>query len=309
MRRAGLRLTNQGRQRVRWPLAFAMAVAVLVACSSGPGGLSARTSAPPGAGPTGPSSVPPATPGQAGSWSTYHRSNDRTGAATDVPRPTGLASAWTVRLDGPVYGQPVVVGSTVIAATERDSVYGIDLASGGIRWSRHLGTPVQRSDLPCGNIDPLGITGSPAYDAPTGSVFVVTETTGAKHDLVSLDVRTGVVRFVRNLDVTSRDRSAEQQRGALAVANGRVYVPFGGLYGDCGDYIGYVAAVGTNGRGPIAGLRGPDIATGRNLGALRPRRWRRTARFTSRSGTAPAPAGRTTAATPCSGCRPICRAG
>jgi outer membrane protein assembly factor BamB len=241
---------------------------VLAACSSGSGrDISVRTSAPPGAGPTGPSPVPPAAPGQAGSWSTYHRSNDRAGVATDVPRPTGLASAWTARLDGQVYGQPIVVGPTVIAATERDTVYGLDLASGRIRWSRHLGTPVELSDLPCGNIDPLGITGSAAYDAPTGSVFVVTETTGAKHDLVSLDVRTGAVRFVRNLDVTSRDPSAEQQRGALAVANGRVYVTFGGLAGDCGNYIGYVAAVAVNGSGPIARY---EVPTSRRAGIWAP---------------------------------------
>jgi outer membrane protein assembly factor BamB len=178
--------------------------------------------------------------------------------APDVPRPGGLAAAWTLRLDGRVYGQPIVVGPTVIAATELDSVYGLDLATGRIRWSRHLGTPVRLSELPCGNIDPLGITSSPAYDAATGAVFVVTETTGAEHDLVSLDVRTGVVRFVRNLDVTSRDRSAEQQRGALAVANGRVYVAFGGLYGDCGNYIGYITAVATDGTGPIARYEVPS---------------------------------------------------
>jgi outer membrane protein assembly factor BamB len=32
----------------------------------------------------------------------------------------------------------------------------------------------------------------------------------------------------------------EQQRGALTLSAGRVYVPFGGLFGDCGAYHGYL---------------------------------------------------------------------
>src|SRR5690242_21541856 len=42
-------------------------------------------------------------------------------------------------------------------------------------------TPQPLSGLPCGNIDPLGITGTPAYDATTGSVFVVAETRSEEH--------------------------------------------------------------------------------------------------------------------------------
>jgi hypothetical protein len=39
-----------------------------------------------------------------------------------------------------------------------------------------------------------------------------------------------------------------QERSALSVANGRVYVPFGGLTGDCGDYRGRVVSVKTRGK-------------------------------------------------------------
>jgi outer membrane protein assembly factor BamB len=148
-----------------------------------------------------------------------------------------------------VYGQPLVVNGEVIAATEQDSVYAFDLATGSLRWRVHLAGPVSRSSLPCGDIDPLGITGTPAYDAAAGSVFVVTESSGGVHDLVALDATTGRTRFQRNVDVGGHDPNAQQQRGALAVADGRVYIPFGGLFGDCGDYVGYVAAVATNGSG------------------------------------------------------------
>src|SRR5207302_4794927 len=45
----------------------------------------------------------------------------------------------------------------------------------------------------------------------------------------------------------SFDWTIEQQRGALALHGGYVYVPFGGRFGDCGSYHGYVAGVPTNG--------------------------------------------------------------
>jgi outer membrane protein assembly factor BamB len=183
-------------------------------------------------------------------WGTYHRTNNRAGVAAGVPAPRRLTSAWSRRLDGAVYGQPLVVGSLVLVATENDTVYGLARTTGAVRWRRHLGTPVRLRTLPCGNIDPLGITGTPAYDAGTGSVFVVTETTGARHTLVALRASTGAVRWRRGLDVLpKRDRHAEQQRGALAVGSGRVYVPFGGLAGDCGNYVGYVTSTPVTGRG------------------------------------------------------------
>ncbi|MCV2396255.1 PQQ-binding-like beta-propeller repeat protein [Actinotalea sp. M2MS4P-6] len=208
--------------------------------TAGPSGTAATPTAPesPSPTPTGPSAL---------DWPSYHRTLDRAGTVAGLPAVHELTPAWTAALDGAVYGQPIVVGGLAIAATEADTVYGLDLTTGAVRWTTHLGTPVPRSDLPCGNIDPLGITGTPAYDATTGSVFVVAETTGGRHDLVALDVLTGTERWRQSLDVTTRNPLAEQQRGALAVANGRVYVPFGGLYGDCGDYVGYVTATPVGG--------------------------------------------------------------
>ena len=42
---------------------------------------------------------------------------------------------------GQVYAQPLVVGSTVIVATEEDYVYGLNAATGAVKWTAHLGTP------------------------------------------------------------------------------------------------------------------------------------------------------------------------
>jgi len=67
--------------------------------------------------------------------------------------------------------------------------------------------------------------------------------------------------------VPGRDRTAEQQRGALAVAGGRVYVTFGGLEGDCGNYVGYVTASRTDGSGAVSFYA---IPTGRMGGIWAP---------------------------------------
>ncbi len=238
----------------RRALPAAALTAVLVTASCSPVGGTATSSAGvagPSEPPKGATATAPANPASTGpgalDWPTYHRTLDRAGAVTGLPPVHRLSPAWTATLDGAVYGQPIVVGGLAVAATEGDTVYGLDLTTGAVRWTTHLGTPVPVSDLPCGNIDPLGITGTPAYDVSTGSVFVVAETTGGRHTLVALDVTTGRERWRQSLDVTQHDRLAEQQRGALAVANGRVYVPFGGLFADCGDYVGYVTATPVGG--------------------------------------------------------------
>src|SRR5436305_1394896 len=49
--------------------------------------------------------------------------------------------------------------------------------------------------------------------------------------------------------MSNRNRFAEQQRSALLVENGRVVVAFGGLAGDCDNYVGYVTSTSTSGTG------------------------------------------------------------
>ena len=240
-----------------------LALLLTAACSGGSTPVATPTASPTPTSSAAPSASPPAsvhsTPSPSAnptsSWPTYHRSTARDGdAGAGLPSLAGpLHRAWAAELDGAVYGSPVLVGSTAVVATENDSVYALDVATGRRLWRRHLGTPVRRSDLPCGNIDPLGITGTPAYDEATGSVFVVAETRGAHHTLWALDARTGSPRWHRSLDVASgRDRHAEQQRSALLVTSGRVVTAFGGLAGDCGDYVGYLTSVPTTGRGGTA---------------------------------------------------------
>jgi PQQ-like domain len=173
-----------------------------------------------------------------------------------------LVRAWSATLDGAVYGEPLGVRGRVIVATEGDSVYALDPTNGRVVWRRHLGTPVPLSSLPCGDIDPLGITSTPVYDAASGSLFVVAEVSGPRHVLFALDPATGALRWSRGVDLAGDDPRAHQQRAALALGNGYVYIGFGGLYGDCGAYRGEVVGVPTSGRGSTLAYRVPVAREG-----------------------------------------------
>jgi outer membrane protein assembly factor BamB len=198
----------------------------------------------------------------------HHNHATRDGVYTDAA--LTKAAAATLHLDptfsatteGAAYGQPLFVdgGATgrdlVIVATEHDWVYGLDAASGAVVWKRSLGTPVALSDLPCGNIDPLGVTGTPIVDLASRTVFVDGMTTpdgGAtkKHLVFGLSIDDGSVRAGYPVDVDAVaavgglhfQSRYQNQRGALALVGGTLYVPYGGHYGDCGPYHGWVLGV------------------------------------------------------------------
>lgn len=202
-----------------------------------------------------PASPPP--PMTNGDWPTYHHDNARTGTSPQVAPLGPLRTAWNARLDAAVYGQPLVIGDRVIAATENDTVYALAASDGHVLWSAHLGTPAPLSSLPCGDVDPLGITGTPAYDPATGQVFVVAETGGGHHTLAGIDVTTGAVLLHRPVEPPQGHPIAHQQRAALTVLDGQVYIPFGGLYGDCDNYVGSVVSAPASGLGPLRSFAVP----------------------------------------------------
>ena len=182
-----------------------------------------------------------------------------------MPAPGKLVTAWTAGLDGAVYGQPLVIGGDVIAATENDSIYALSRTTGRVVWQTHVGTPVPQADLHgCGNIFPLGITGTPVYDPGNGLVYAVAEVTGYQHVLVGVDAATGTIRLRRALDnpTASNQPAYNQQRPALAIDDGRVYATFGGLAGDCGPYQGSVVSAPLAGNGPLARWQVPTSREG-----------------------------------------------
>lgn len=162
---------------------------------------------------------------------------------------------WSTALDGDVYASPLVVQGHVLVATENDTVYSLDLFTGEVVWKAHLGNPVAASSLPCGDIAPVsGITGTPAVDLGAGRVYAVAYLQGHHHMLFGLSLVDGSVAMQQDVDPVGSDVAVQQQRGALAIGSGFVYVPLGGLYGDCGPYHGYVVGVPVAGGGVGSGV-------------------------------------------------------
>jgi YVTN family beta-propeller protein len=243
-----------------------------IACgggSSGVAGAAAHSASPTGA-TASPTTGPAAKPFHYTDWPNFHRTAGKTGH-TSRGLTLPLHHAWTKQLNGGVWSEPVIANGTLIAATEHDSVYGLNPTTGKQRWRTNLGTPEPLSQQPCGDIDPIGITGSPAYDKATGSVFVVATTGHGTHTLWALNAKTGHKRWHRNVDVDkARDRNAEQQRAALLVIDKRVIVTYGAHAGDCGNYVGYAASAATNGKGKIPFYAVPNARQSGMWGAAGP---------------------------------------
>ncbi len=166
------------------------------------------------------------------------------------------------RVPGHIYAQPLFWQARqgrpglVIVATEDDVVAALDAASGQIVWQSRVGAPVPATALPCTNIDPLGITGTPVIDPTEHAVFVdavVASASGPRHEVFALRLTDGTVLpgwpidvgealTARGVHFVSRDQN---QRAALALLDGRVFVGFGGHTGDCGDYHGMVIGLAT----------------------------------------------------------------
>ncbi len=225
--------------------AILTAAAVLVGCTA-----PAQDAGPP---PTG-----PARPGT--DWPTYHGSADRAGRSADTPPVHRLSRAWGTRLDGRVYAGVLVAGGRLLAATENNTMYSLDPRTGRIQWKQHVTAPVPLSALPCGNIDPLGITGTPVYDPAGRRVYAVAESRDGgrvRHELVGFDAGSGRIVLRRAADAPDQDPAPMQQRAALLLHGAVVYVAYGGLDGDCGDYHGHVVGVPVDRNRPLVVYRVP----------------------------------------------------
>ena len=195
-------------------------------------------------------------------WTTYHLDNSRSGYAAFTV--TAATKGWvSPHLDGIVYAEPLAFDGMVFVATENDSVYALSSQTGSVVWRTHIAAPVPGSSLPCGDIDPSGITGTPVIDPATGTIYVVAFESPANHSLVALSTSDGKVIFTRSADPLGADPTVEQQRAALTLADGKVYWLYGGLDGDCGAYHGWVVGANADGSG---GLLSYQVPTGREGG-------------------------------------------
>jgi len=82
-------------------------------------------------------------------------------------------------------------------------------------------------------------------------VFAVAFGAGVAHTLFGVDVASGRIGARRVVDAPGADPGTHLQRGALLLSGAMIYIPYGGNYGDCGQYLGRVVAAPTSGGGPL----------------------------------------------------------
>ena len=197
---------------------------------------------------------------------TYHNSNLRHGAY--IVRDLTLAAAANMHRDthfnasvtGKIYAQPLfwrpkeATAGLIIVATESNSVYALEATSGATVWQRQLAPSVPLSELPCGNIDPMGITGTPVIDPETGTLYLnaMTDGTGGpRHMVYALSLDDGSVLPGWPVDVQAAltaqgaifASNVQGERSALLFFNHNLYVNYGGNAGDCGAYRGTVVQI------------------------------------------------------------------
>ena len=196
-----------------------------------------------------------------------------------------------------VYAQPLYLASSdggpdlVIQVTEQNYVYAFDAGDGSVVYNTVVAGALQRTDLSsldspvghlngqCGNIKPyLGITGTPIIDPDTRTLYLDAMTnlgtgaTAARHLVYALNADTGTVLtdlgWPVDLDAKVSfgnlhfNSFVQNQRGALALLDGKLFVPFGGHWGDCGDYHGWIVGIDTLDPSNVVGWATRAIAGG-----------------------------------------------
>ncbi len=176
-------------------------------------------------------------------------------------------------ISGDVHAQPLYVeggpnGPMVIAVTASNNVYALNATTGTVIWSRTDIGPAVTSGLPCGNINPVGIIGTPVVDLASRSLFFDALISGnpIKHFIYSLNVDTGATNAGWPVDVNNAGLGftslVQEERGALALVNGIVYVPYSGYFGDCGAYHGWVIGIQINSPTTVMGWATEAIGGG-----------------------------------------------
>jgi uncharacterized protein YjdB len=163
---------------------------------------------------------------------------------------------FSVVVDGYVYGEPLIMSNVTIkgakhnvlyVATENDSVYAFDANTGGTPlWHVSLLKPGETA-ISGGAITPVqGVTSTPVIDPATGTLYVVSTQAASANNgtfrLNALDITTGAQKFGGPMTINASVPGTSPagngstvslstncvQRAALLLANGNIYMGFGG---------------------------------------------------------------------------------
>jgi hypothetical protein len=195
---------------------------------------------------------------------TQHNDNSRTGAnlnevslSTSNVNVSSFGQLFSMPVDGFVYAQPLYLSTVnlpgsgthkvLFVATAHDSVYAFDADTGAQLWQKSLGTPVPSSVIGISNIQvEVGIISTPVIDPSTNTLYVVTKTYENSVQIFRLhaldilnqgaEMLGGPVQIVAQYPGSAVPNDGaghvlfvaanENQRSALTLANGVVYMVF-----------------------------------------------------------------------------------
>jgi iron transport multicopper oxidase len=169
---------------------------------------------------------------------------------------------FDTQLNGQVYAQPLVSGSTVLAVTENDNAYGLNSTTGAIQWQNNYGTPDDPlQNTSCGDVgSALGITGTPVIDSSGIAYFVSAQEEPGDNNayfMQAVEVQTGetppgwpaggvpIVGHADNAPGTVFNPDWQMQRPGLVLVSGVIYAAFGSQC-DHGTWQGWVVGVSSS---------------------------------------------------------------
>lgn len=168
---------------------------------------------------------------------------------------------FVAEFEGDMWASPLYMAdgpnhqSAFFAVTTGNDVLALDETTGDTIWKANIGSAAAMTGVACGNIHPIGIISTPIIDASTRTIYVagaVGVATIERHEVHALSIDDGTERDGFPVDVTGMQSGAqtfapapENQRSALSLVNGILYVTYGGHVGDCGPYHGWVIGIDT----------------------------------------------------------------
>jgi hypothetical protein len=194
-----------------------------------------------------------------------------------MAKDAGFAASFT----GNTWASPLYLANgpggkgAFFAVTNANDVFALDETTGATVWMKNIGTAPGKSGQTCGDISPIGIISTPVIDAQARTIYLAgaigNTTTITAHQIHALSVDDGSERAGWPIDVSTIpagsvqfSASPQNQRSALSLVGGILYVAYGGHNGDCGNYRGWVVAVNTatptlRGAWATGGTRGEAI--------------------------------------------------
>jgi hypothetical protein len=169
---------------------------------------------------------------------------------------------WSTPVEGQVYAQPLLDNGTLLVATEKDMVYGLNPVTGAVEWSKSLGEPWSAAEIGCGDLAPdIGVTATPVINAATGiaylthKAYVSGKSGPVRWYMDALSVANGAEQpgfpvalsgSAQNAPEQEFEPKTELQRPGLLLMEGVVYAGFGS---DCdfNPYEGWVFGVAESG--------------------------------------------------------------